>query len=471
MNAMPFQIIQIDTGNPIPGLLIDSPTDALACIAAMQTETGLRYRMARAVDADTNWRLREATRMVDGTYTPLPDWWTDSIWWRNATTVADHFAHVSECGTMVAYTQTAEKGADNIQTPIKASRYLTKYLSDCLTPQEIVMIGARFAGPADAKLSIAHDAADFARVYLAAEHCAESSSYPSCMRYEAATFGTPCHPVEAYAGHGLAIAYVQLEDGSIPSRAIVWPEKKIFVRVYGLLESDKHNLVTLLTEEGYTRADGFRGAKLSRIPFRGDERVLVPYIDGDTQRLEDRGDYLIVTPYGGIDGSSTAGWSELEDTENTVECENCGRREDEEDAHCVSEQTWCARCADRHAFYCHATGEMFENGVGSRTVITRYGREETWCEGACDGETFHCDATDATYHYRYYTLIEVRFPGGTEIWCAEETKDSYFHCEQSNKYYSTEHYTPIEVSGETWCKEETQDARDALAAENNEVEA
>jgi hypothetical protein len=291
------------------------------------------------------------------------------------------------------------------------------------------------------------------------------------MRYEAATFNTPCHPVEAYAGHGLAIAYVRMDDGSIPARAIVWPERKIFVRVYGIEESDKHNIATLLVDAGYSREDGFNGAKLSRIPFRDDERLVVPYIDGDTQRLEDRGDYLIVTPYGSIDGSSTAGWSELEDTENTVECENCGRREDEGDVHCVSEQTWCARCTDRHAFYCHATNEMFENSVGSRTVITRYGREETWCEDACDGETFHCDATDATYHYRYYTLIEVRFPGGTEIWCAEETTDSYFHCDQSNKYYSTEHYNPIEVNGETWCKEETQDERDALAAEQNEVEA
>jgi hypothetical protein len=290
------------------------------------------------------------------------------------------------------------------------------------------------------------------------------------MRYETAVFGTPCHPASAYAGHGLAIAYAQRSDGSIPARAVVWPEKMAFVRVYGLEESDKHNLVRLLEDAGYTRADGFDGAKLSRIPFRDDERLVVPYIDGDTQRLKDCGDYLIVTRHGEIEGSSTAGWSELVDA-STVECERCGRREDEDDVHCVSEQTWCARCADRHAFYCEATNEMYCNSVGSQTVTTRNGREETWCDDACDN-TFHCDATDTTYDADHYTPIEVHVgSSSTETWCKEETTDSYFYCEHTEEYYSTDNYTSIDVGGETWCEEETQDARGALAAENNEIEA
>ena len=464
---MPFQIIRIDTGVPVPGVLIDSPTDALACIAEMQNATGLRYRMARVVDASTNWRSREAARMLSGYYKPLPEWWTDSVWWRNADNVADHFAHISQCGGMIAYTESEEKGTADRQTRVLATRYLTRYLSDRLTPQEIVIIGARFICAA-AQLSIAHDASDFARVYLAADHCAESSSYPSCMRYPASQFGTPCHPSEAYAGHGLAIAYVQLEDGSIPSRAIVWPERKIFVRCYGIQEADKQNLATLLVDAGYTRADGFNGAKLSRIPFRDEDRVVVPYIDGDTQRLEDRGEYLTVTHNGEIDGSSTAGWSELVDS-STIECDRCGRREDGEDTHCVSEQTWCARCADRHAFYCEATGEMHCNSVGSTTVTTRNGREVTWCDDACD-DTFFCVATETTYDAHHYTAIEVHVASGTETWC-EEAAYGYFYCEHSEEYYSAEHYTSIEMDGAVWCKEKTQAARDALAAENNEVEA
>jgi len=289
------------------------------------------------------------------------------------------------------------------------------------------------------------------------------------MRYAAATFNTPCHPVEAYAGHGLAIAYVQLPDGSIPSRAVIWPEKKIFVRCYGIQEIDKQNLATLLFEAGYARADGFDGAKLSRISFHADERLVVPYIDGDTQRLEDRGDYLIITYCGQIDGSSTAGWSELVD-ENSVECDRCGAREDRDECPTVSGDTWCARCANRHAFYCEASNEMYCSSAGSRTVITRFGREETWSENACDN-VFHCAATDASYDGRYYSEIEVRTACGTETWCSEETMDSFFYCEHSEQYYSTSNYTAINVNGETWCKEETQDERDTLAAENNKVEA
>jgi hypothetical protein len=470
---MPFQIIQIDTGNAIPGLLIDSPTDTLACITTMQAETGLRYRMARYVDPASAWREREALRLRDGTYTPLPAWWTDAPWWQNSIAAADHYAHVSQCGTMVAFTESADKGSADRQTRVLATRYLTRYLSDRLTPQEIVLIGSRFAAP-KAALSISYEAADFTRVYLAAAHCAESSSYPSCMRYESATFSTPCHPVEAYAGHGLAIAFIKMDDGSIPARAIVWPEKKIFVRVYGIEESDKHNMATLLADAGYTREDGFDGAKLSRIPFHHDERLVMPYIDGDTQRLEDRGDYLIVTQHGEIEGSSTAGWSELVD-ENSVECDRCGAREDQDDAHAVSGDTWCSRCANRHAFYCQASDEMYCNSVGSRTVTTRRGQEQTWSEDACDN-VFHCQATDTYYDGDHYTAIEVNVTAYhsqdayPETWCEEETQDSRFYCDRTEEFYSLHFYTPIAVDGETWCSEETQDARDALAAENNEKE-
>jgi hypothetical protein len=287
------------------------------------------------------------------------------------------------------------------------------------------------------------------------------------MGYDASTFGTPCHPAEAYAGHGLAIAYVQLEDGTIPSRAIVWPEKKIFVRCYGINESDKQNIATLLIEAGYSGADSFNGAKLSRIPFRGDERLVVPYIDGSAQRLDDMGDYLIVNRCGEIDGASTAGWSELTDTEGTIECDNCGRREDEGDAHTVSDQTWCSRCTDRHAFYCEATEEMHSNDAGLQTVITRNGRHQIWCDDACDN-TFHCVATDATYDRDHYTPVDVTTAQGVETWCQEETLDDLFYCEHASEYYSTNDFTPVTVGDEMWCKEETQDERDALAAENNQ---
>jgi hypothetical protein len=476
---MPFQIIQIDTGHTVPGVLIDSPTDTLAYIAALQTETGLRYRMARHVDPASAWREREALRLRDGTYTPLPAWWTDAVWWRNTAAASGHYAHVSNCGGMVAYTESADKGTADRQTRVLATRYLTRYLSDRLTPQEIVAIGVRFAQPAETQLVIKDTPEDFERVYRAAEHQSESSSYPSCMRYETAVFGTPCHPASAYSGHGLAIAYAQRPDGSIPARAVVWPAKMTFVRVYGLEESDKHNLVRLLEDAGYTRADGFDGAKLSRITYRNDERVVVPYIDGDTRRLEDCGDYLIITKHGAIDGTSTAGWSELVD-QDSIECERCGAREDRDECHTVSGETWCANCANRRAFYCHATGEMHCNTVGSREVTTRRGWVQTWCEDACDS-VFHCEATDTDYDGAYYTAIEVNVTAYhsrnayPETWCEEETQDGRFYCDRTEEFYSLHYYTPAKIGDETWCEEvnaeviaERESAKANCTAENNE---
>jgi hypothetical protein len=49
--------------------------------AADYGHTPGKMRIQRMVTAA--WEEREAKRLEDGTYTPLPDWWINSWWWQD----------------------------------------------------------------------------------------------------------------------------------------------------------------------------------------------------------------------------------------------------------------------------------------------------------------------------------------------------------------------------------------------------
>lgn len=98
---------------------------------------------------------------------------------------------------------------------------------------------------------------------------------PSCMGNKPKDFWpTGIHPVRAYAGGDLALAWLpKRRDPSKPSqRAMCWPEKKIYSRVYGTGPLER-----FLKELGYTTGN-FHGAKLKKIVVK-DNQVVLPYID------------------------------------------------------------------------------------------------------------------------------------------------------------------------------------------------
>jgi hypothetical protein len=458
MSILIFQIVAADSGEPVTSKTFASAQEAQAARPIYEIETGKKLRIAK-VKGDDAWRMREASRLADGTYKPLPQWWQDAAWWlANPLPLADHYAHMStESADMIAYTESAEKGARDIQTRISASRYLAKFFPD-LRPEEISEISARFAAP-EYKLEIGMRPEDFEEAYNNQLVCAENSNYTSCMAQDKAYYRAPNHPAYAYGAGDLGIAIFRNPDDAkqIMARAVVWPNRQTYVRLYGRAESDKAALRAALNAQGYRRADCFSGARMLKIERRGS--LLVPYIDGDAQMLEDAGEYLVVDQDGDIDGENTSGWSCYE-SGSRYTCDHCGDRMRGDDAHHVQGEIWCESCAEDNSFYCEYYEESLPSYNGCETVIVRRRREQTWSSCAARNYAFRCERTDNLYSSGDFTEAEVETSSVVETWCLEANEGNYFEDAQGD-FYSCDDFTHIEVmtadgTTETWCKEKTQ---------------
>lgn len=438
---MLFMIVSAKSGEAISSKTFASAAEAQLARPIMEIEAGEKLRIAK-VPTDSAWRMREANRLSDGTHKPLPQWWQDAPWWHaNPVPIADHYAYCSrEDSTQIAFTESEEKGARDIQTRMSASRYLARFFADQLRPEEIGAIAARFAAP-DYKLEIASKPEDFARVYSGQKVCSESSNHPSCM------WGIfpklPHHPAFAYGAGDLAIAYFtdpETESFHVMARAVIWPEKKTFVRLYGRAESDKTALYHALTAAGYHRADDFSGAKMLAIETRNG--FLMPYIDGDVQTLDEHSEgYLYITEDGDIDGEVTQGWTE--GNTSRFSCSHCGDRCDEDDLRSVGGDLWCESCADSDSIYCDYHEEYYPQGDGYEIVITSQG-EQTWSQNAVRRYAFACEYTSAFYCRQDFTEIEVRTGNGIEIWCEEKTEGNHFE-DENGDYFATDNFTALEI--------------------------
>jgi hypothetical protein len=129
--------------------------------------------------------------------------------------------------------------------------------------------------PADVQFATTEDEIDF--VY--------ANGPSSCMggKPPEGYWQTGINPVRAYAGGDLAVAWLpKRRDPSKPSqRAMCWPEKKIYSRIYGT-----GPLEQFLKSLGYT-VGHFHGAKLKKIVLN-DNQVVLPYIDYHNYVVERR---------------------------------------------------------------------------------------------------------------------------------------------------------------------------------------
>ncbi|NDB70577.1 MAG: hypothetical protein EB015_21735, partial [Methylocystaceae bacterium] len=292
----------------------------------------------------------------------------------------DHFAHVAKkAPSKIAYTQNELKGRADKQSLLSIRSYIDLISPDHLDEETRVYFEKRqliwaqeqskellFAGPGTDKAT-----ADLMESVYTNYSQEEHGVSNSCMRYTANNFGSivdgrRTHPVRAYAGGDLAIAYTVNEEGKTTARALVWPNIKIYSRVYG----DDDTLHRLLKDRGYTKssyydgnAESLEGAKLARIEL-DNGGVLCPYLD-EVQTVEDCGDYLRIG--GDLQASQVNGvvW-----TSPQAECGHCGDSFDEENLSTVylrsdmhSSEQWCEHCRDHHSFYCYGYEEQFSDRV------------------------------------------------------------------------------------------------------------
>jgi hypothetical protein len=386
------------------------------------------------------WKERELGRFH--ALTPdVPDykhpvWANERFWVHNPEIHAEHFAHSSvKNPTLIAFTESEEKGLQDRQTSMKPGKYLRKYFGDVLNAKQISFYaewwakGLRPATELDAALAFASTPDDIERVY--------NDGPRSCM---AKDYSFGIHPSRVYGAGDLAVAYLTRPTGDIIARALTWPEKKVFGRCYPTpdrwsedghdseaeAEGIRDHLFNLLKENGFSHLhegdnEGFEGARLLKI--EGNGGWVGPYLDNEYS-ADDGGDHWIMSKSGVLDCSNTGG---------TFEVPSYGS-----------------------CFSCSSDLETVEDAV---TVYTGYntsdeypsGEQEICCR--CDGHrSFRCEGTDVDYLESY--VDRATLADGT-VWVWGYFRNNGFICAQSGDNYSNDDRVEM-ADGSYW----SQDAFD-----------
>lgn len=309
----------------------------------------------------SNWREREAMRLTDGTYTPLPNGWGDMI----ADYYPDHFAHVAQSDKRkVAFTESESSGERDKQKVLSASAYVERFFngdiywhSDKRARFVADLIGDSIK-PLFAPLG---DADAMEAIYRETEDTAARG----CMSHSLHHYSSPFHPVRVYAmGGDITVAFLRGYpegeddsginpeavwdgDGEVIARCLVWPEAKEFGRVYGFPEHQRI-LRTALEAQGY-RAGDLLGAKIAKVGHGSG--YIMPYLDIGEQRVTDCGEYFHTG--GDYEATRTDGLIFLE---TLVSCDRCGDDVCEDETVTVhtgryDAETWCECCRDNDASY------------------------------------------------------------------------------------------------------------------------
>lgn len=312
--------------------------------------------------------------------------------------------------TKIAFTEDDTKGAADRQTVTKPGRFLTKFFSDWLTPEDIAAMANEFVAMAEpGTLKFAKTADEIEHVYV--------NGPRSCMAHEAGKYDSPFHPVRVYEGPDLAVAYIE-RGGDITARALCWPEKKRYGRVYG----DDHRLTSLLAAEGYERKI-LSGARFGRHED-SNGNIICPFID-DVGSVSDDGEYLSIE--GELSASNTNGY-----LDRGYYCEDCHEYHDsttDADGRAV-----CDRCLGDN----YVWSDRFDRYISTysaievRTGKSRWGWDTSWYEDGYDGDVYHCDATDAYYDASYIPCHDM---ANGEVWNEYYFNDNGFECALTGEKY------------------------------------
>jgi hypothetical protein len=450
--AMAYLVICAADGATIETHLDQSHAQYRA--AHLQETTGRNHYAKKA--PDLLWRERECDRFWNGTYQRVA--WHNESWFTCAPLeLKDHFAHrSSDKPELVAFTESAEKGEQDRQTRMRAGAYLQKYFSERLSATAIDK-WAQIHSSQSEKLSpelvkIARTADEIKRVYL--------DGPESCMTLEAERFNcAPYHPTAVYGDSDLAVAYVErsasFHSAEISARALIWPEAKVFARIYptaerysGLNRELAIREVLALTQAleamGYQKGS-FQGAKIKAIKIEDSEYVM-PYLDG-SYRVElssDETHFTLCRNRDGVDAQNTNGTIDLRDG---ITCERCESNTNEDYAQTVytarhDVETWCESCANNHGFYCHGDESIYSDHVESVEV-----NGETYAIYYARRNFQQCARTDDWIDPDDGHVVHVK--DGAETWCEDALGDA-FVCALSEDYYSSDDFQYVIIDGHTY---------------------
>lgn len=304
-------------------------------------ETGILWKIRRAQPTD-EWKDRERGKFESGVYTKVP--WHDESWFTEEH-FNTYFTHMSlEQEGHIAYTYDAFKGEDDIQTSTTPGRYLTKFFRDHLTDDEINYWCAKVL-EWRYELVILTNPDDIAAAYTSGDGMAACMSH-STSRY----YTNGIHPTTAYGEPGdimLAVLNDKVKKKYV-ARALVWPEKKLYGRVYGHTQG----ITQALENQGY-KNDWFYGAKIRAqlVPKSDGDSYVCPYLDGPTSGWQShvrlKGEFFIYTNRGDDHRNFVSGSTSGVVSIDVRTCTNCGDKVSSF-RYNDKDQEVCTDCVEQH---------------------------------------------------------------------------------------------------------------------------
>lgn len=395
-------------------------------------------------DAGTKWRAREFFRFWSGDYKTLPidPYWLGFV----CNAYPSHFAHVSQSSSSkIAFTESDKAGEADRQKVLTAAEYFERFFSGAVyspesdttpyltqsTRQEC--IGSMLGESCNLLFAPMGDADRLEELY----NEMHGGSLSSCMTHSASRYCSPFHPVRVYAmGGDLTLAYVRNDpDGAdddtnpIVARAMVWPDKRQYGRVY---ETQGMGVVfrKALALQGYS-SGCMNGAKVACVEHNG--QVVMPYLDigGGTFGGSIDDDYLYLG--GEYCGGSQSGLADIEERSTCENCDDTVRSDDMSEVLTSrhGSEMWCEHCVDSSAFTCETLGQS----VADRRATSYYhgGSRYTVASWVADDigliyvdseyeyyhpdDVAHCPDCDS-YFCDYDMREQVNVDGDTDLVCA-----------------------------------------------------
>ena len=382
--------------------------------------------------------------------------------------------HVSEDDCMqIAYTRDDRKGDDNVQTRTSIGKYLSRHwphVPDHVRRDWGEAYGTHKFEIWDTKEKI------ICGIELGPQSCMKSSygnipfedsdNHSLCTWFAGNTDTSvpwSYHPYIVYAPeYGWRMA-VRLDPGKpdiVLGRGLVNVNQMAFVRTYKRGEYDHSNsgtderLESWLKGQGYHRASCWDdGLKLRKLSHPTDESApfMVPYLDGSTQKVEARHDYLVIDCDGDYQCTNTDGSPEDNSNDAMGDCDDCGETVYESD----EDRIWagpyndqliggsCGCCNN----YTHVRGN-----VGGR-ALSYYVHNDNVVEVRdrnYDAENlpdYICELHDGEFEHEDYCVW-------VESQSAYYAHDDVVRCETDDEYYVEDDDALVEIDNKWYRKDD-----------------
>ena len=234
------------------------------------------------------------------------------------------------------------------------------------------------------------------------------------------------HPYAVYApeyGWKMAVRLDKGKPDEVLGRALVLDMDgfKGFVRSYARTEgysSTDTALEAWLHTQGYRKHSAWPdGAKLRRLEHPHRDVFMVPYIDGDTQKVADHGPYLTIDCDGDYECTNTDGTADHQEDAVVGECDCCGDTVYDGD----DERIWAGRDEDTYVCGSCARNYQYVRGASRRgSYMSYYVHEDDAVE--VNGNYYDSDNLPdyivySDYHDQHYNRDDV-------VWV--EGEDDYY---------------------------------------------